>query len=294
MSVPLHRSLIRAILIYTIIFTVSTLMFGTMYFCVSKFFDLKTTTDYKESTFLEWIYFSVMVFFGAVDYDKIPSELKFLNIIQHFINSIIVPIISGIIFYYILSRPPNIYFSDKLIIRRRTSEGSDGTITLSLCVTNKDRTKVYNVNCQLIFVYYKLNDDGSVSRNGETNFTNSIPYIDNIYRFSFELNRFPSILFETIIERISLNLNDKFIVIISGKFGKFGDSFLIEKTYSVSDVEIAKDTKPLYIYNNPSTLERSPIVWSNINKLIYYTESEREKIIEYMRQVLSQRTSGTN
>lgn len=279
----LHRNLIKAVLIYVGFFVVVSIIFSSTYYLVA-------VKNGDTSPFYKWIYFSMMTF-ATIDYPEVKIHPETWNIIafQYLVNSVFVPIISGVIFYYILNRPPKIVLPRKLIMRARTSEGSQGTLTLSTKVANRDKHKMYKVSCHLVYSYYKTDYH---TYNRETNFTNSIPYIDKTYRFSFELEKFPSNFLRTYLSKNSVNYrNDRILIVVSGKFGSFGDAFLVEKEYGFEDIEIAKDTERLYGYKQKEdgTLESIKINYSNLDKIIPYSEDERAKINETVRQLIEQK-----
>lgn len=279
----LHRNLIKSVLIYIGFFVLVSLIFSATYYIVA-------IRNGDTSPFYRWIYFSMMTF-ATIDYPDVKIYPETWNIIaiQYLANSVFVPIISGVIFYYILNRPPKVTLPKRLIMRARTSEGSQGILTLSMKIANKDKHKMYNVSCQLVYSYYK-NDHHTYNR--ETNFIDSIPYIDKTYRFSFELEGFPSSFLRTYLSKNSVNYrNDRILVIVTGKFGSFGDAFLIEREYGFEDIEVAKDTERLYGYKlkEDGTLESTKINFSNLDKVIPYSEDERSKINKTVKRLIEQK-----
>lgn len=247
----LHRDLWKAVLWYIILLAISTLFFSLIYYLAAIQNDLFFPIDkIAPGSYIDWLYFSIMVFFGTVDFDNAEGIIKLIVIIQHFINSIILPIITGIIFYFILNRKPSIIFPEHLIIRKRTSESSKGKLTLSALIANKGKNKIYNVTCQLVFIYYVKSRNGIIAQNGETSFAHSVPYIANFYRFSYELETFPSVLLKHILEREGMNKNASILLIVNGKFGGFGESFSVEEIYKMSDVTIAKESEKIRTYKD--------------------------------------------
>jgi hypothetical protein len=238
----LHKKLIRVILVYIAIFLLANLLFGIVYFVIANVCEAENTN------LGTWIYFSMMNFATISHGDITPiPEMRVFITIHYLCASIVVPIISGLIFYYILNRPPKIIFPEKLIIRRRTSEGNQGQVTLGLQIGNRNKFPIYDVKCKLIYVYYKTRFDGVTARNAETNFTEYVHFVQNYYRFSFSVLDFPKPFVQSIIEPTKLNLNDGLMIIVQGKYGDYGDDFLITKNYSISDLIIAKDTEMINI-----------------------------------------------
>ena len=279
----LNRNLIKAILVYLGFFVIASLIFSAIYYFVA-------IGNGDTSPYYKWIYFSMMTF-TSINYTEVKIYPDTWNIvtIQFLVNSLFIPIISGIIFYYIFNRPPRVVLPKKLVVRARTSEGSQGTLTLSAKVANRDKHKIYNVSCQLVYSYFIPE---SLAFNRETNFIDSISYVDRTYRFSFELEDFPSIFLKTYLTKSRVNyLNDRIKIIVTGKFGNFGDPFLIEKEFSFEDIEIAKDTERLYDYqlNENGTIERLKINYFNLDKAIPYSEEERLRINDTIRRIIEQK-----
>jgi hypothetical protein len=279
----IHRNLIKAILVYIVFFIVASVVFSAFYYIVAS-------RHGDTSPFYDWLFFSMMTF-ASIDYSKVQAYPETWTIIsvQYLVNSIFVPIISGVIFYFILNRPPRIIFPKKLIMRTRTSEGSQGKLTLSVKIANSDRYRAYNVSCQLVYSYFKPEDN---TYNRETNFTRQISYIDRTYRFSFELDGFPSAFLKTYLFKKGVNYrNDRILVIVSGKFGRLGDIFLVEKEYRFEDIDLAKDTEKLYGYkvSEDGMLETTKINYSNLDRVIPYSEDERAEINEYIKTLLQEK-----
>lgn len=278
-----NKNLIKVIFIYLLIFIVLNIIFGFIYY------ELANQYNAKQTDFLSWWYFAQMNF-AAINYGEIIpiKEMRIVIVIQYLIVSILLPVLTGIIFYFILNRPPRILFPDKLIIRKRTSDGCNGLLTLSVKIANKNTSKLYDLNCQLIYFYYK-NLNNTYTRNGETKFSQTIPYIEKTFRFSFELNKFPKTFLESVLDKNEVNQNGKISILIFGKFGKFGDSFMVEKDYFLKDIEFAKDSKLLYEYIvENQKIKRTKICYPNLNELIYYSEDDRTKIVNEIKEYIQQ------
>ena len=88
----LHRNLVRAVLIYIGFFVVVSLVFSLAYYSVA-------IANNDASPFYKWIYFSIMTF-AAINYPDVNAYSETWNIIavQYLVNSIFVPIISGLNF----------------------------------------------------------------------------------------------------------------------------------------------------------------------------------------------------
>lgn len=279
----LHRSLVKAIVGYVLFLLIASLLFALVYASIAK-------GNGDKSPFMEWFYFSLMTF-STIGYDAVPVYPTMWGVVslQFLLNAIATPIFVGIIFYYILNRPPMLVFPKRLILRRRTSEGSKERLTLAVKVANRHRHKLYDVTCRLLYSYYKPQYDGY---NRETGLTDQTPYIDKTYRFSYEIERFPTTFLKTYLYKEAVNyLNDEILVIISGRYGVIGDPFIVERRYRFEDIELVKDTMPLYGYKRTDSglLEKTKIDYSRLDRILPYTEDERTEINQYIKTVIDRR-----
>jgi Ion channel len=276
------NKIIKIILYYIVIYISINIIFGIIYFQISE------ANNIENSTFWDNLFFSVTSYatLGYNDLQPIP-QMWLVITIQQIIASLITPILTGIAFYHIFNRSPKINFPKKLIVRRRTSEGSSNQLTLSVKVANCENMRMYDVKCQLIYFYFKETDN-RITRNGETNFSQEICYIDKTFRFSFELEKFPIVLLEALLLRDGLNQKDKISIVISGKRGYSGGSFILDRDYFLKDVEIAKESKLLYTYYKENDeIKTSKINYTNLNEIISYPEKDRADVIKQLEKILN-------
>ncbi|OGU39023.1 MAG: hypothetical protein A2X61_00805 [Ignavibacteria bacterium GWB2_35_12] len=278
-----HKKLIITILIFVFIFIGINLVFGLIYNQIAL------NNDKICSNIFEQIFFAVMTWSTIGYNDGKPIQQMWFAISLHYlISSLIMPVISGIIFYYILNRPTKIIFPNNLIVRKRTSEGSSDVLTLSVKVGNKEKVKIYDVRCQLIYFYFKNNGE-LITRNGETNLLQEVSFIDKTFRFSFKLEDFPSTLLKALTNNDPLNKKGSISIIIYGKRGNFGDPFFIEKDYNITDIKIAKDTKLLYNYHLiKDKIIKTKINYNNLNKIIHYTDEEQANVETEIKKILKE------
>lgn len=277
-----YKSLIRILIIYLLLFVFINLIFGLLY----SYIALQNNTD---SNLWKWYYFALMNFATISHGDISPlPNMRVIIVIQYIFTSIINPITSGFIFYYILNRTPKIKFPKYILIRKRSSFGSNGLITLGLMIGNNNKHKIYDVKCTLVYVYYKKRFDGKTTRNAETILIQTTPYIHNYYRFSFQLNDFPSILIKSIISPNNISINDSFVVIINGRYGDYGDTFITEKEFSINDLVIAKETE-LISENQKvkSIIKWTKPDWYNMDKLILYSEEDKEELVNELKRLVA-------
>jgi hypothetical protein len=98
-------------------------------------------------------------------------------------------------------------------------------------------------------------------------------------------------MIKILINREGINKEAHIILMVSGKLGGLGDNFLIEKTYRMPNVIIAKENEKIRTYKDDGSgqLVRSELDWSKINKIVHYSESEREQIVNEIKSMLKSR-----
>ncbi|NPA43070.1 MAG: hypothetical protein GXO27_03460, partial [Chlorobi bacterium] len=135
--------------------------------------------------------------------------------------------------------------------------------------------------------YYKLRFDNKIAINSETILKQYTPFIKNYYRFSFDINDFPKSLIKGILDKNSLEANNSIVILLQGKFGNFGETFFMERSYKMKDIIIAKETELIIKYTEKDgKIYSSKPQWSNINKIIPYEISEKKEIINKLKSDL--------
>lgn len=266
-----HRSLVKAIIFYIAIILILNFSFGFIYWSISS--------DVEIKSIIKWFYFSTNGTGGVK-----PQEAMWIWMCFHYLfTSLVISISTGVIFYFILKRPPKIIFPDKLILRKRLKKNE---IALTIKLGNRGKKKLYEVNIRLFYIYFVNRHDGALVRDATTHFVDSVPYIEKVYRFSFDVAKFPENFFNSILQEDGINKNNKISILIYGKYGRFGDDFMLEKDYFISDIAIAKDTALIYEYLPDSeNLVKTKENWENFNKIIEFTNDELEGFIEELKSI---------
>ena len=70
------------------------------------------------------------------------DSLIMILVFQNVINVVATAVFTSFIFTYILNKEPKILLPDKIVIRKRTSEGSNGLLTFAILIGNKSK---YNI-----------------------------------------------------------------------------------------------------------------------------------------------------
>lgn len=213
---------------------------------------------------------------------ELNDAIYLTTAIQNIIDEIVFAIFTSLLVHFVMSKKPDIILPEKLIIRKRTTYNQ---ISLSLMVGNRNRYNLYDVQCYLTYSYIK---DNISNRNGETHFVQSAPVINNYYRFSYDLHNFPESFFSTLLERKEVQLEEnRFYVVLTGKSGFFHEDFIISKTYRFNEIVIAKESKKPIEYSAKLRKRKTHkrYVWSNIDAIIDYSEDERGRLIDEIRDL---------
>lgn len=181
-------------------------------------------------------------------------------------------ILTSAVFIYVVNREVNIVFPEKLVLRRRTSEGSEGMLTLSAMIGNPERKWLYHVCCTMNCIYSKDSDNVScvnnrVPTNNETYLHQDVEIFQNYYRFSFDVDRIPKTFWDNYSKWIDANPSissgnerpiilksvlqvlfkkkpkdnpkDALIVMIEGKTKGLNGDFRVIKRYGFQDIVVA-------------------------------------------------------
>lgn len=216
------------------------------------------------------------------------SSVYILLLLSRILEAIALAIISSFIFSSILNRGVKIIFPDKLVIRRRTSQGSDGTICIGILVGNPRRDKLFDVECCVNCTYIK--EQGEIcSVNSEVTLVQTVKRIRNYYRFSFEIDKFHKKFWQDFLTRDEKQIDeDNICVTISGRSNTLGGIFTIERNYGLLDIGIdlrnpESDFKRV-LRNNRTGKTKTRIDWRKFSRFIEASEDERAEVVAEIRK----------
>ena len=180
----------------------------------------------------------ILFFLDSMKSSVDDTHLLFILSIKHFFEMVCTTVYTGYIFAYILNREPKLILPSKLILRHRTDENLHKNLTLAVLIGNKSRFKLHNVTCTISCFYSKKGKNPNYA-NGEFQLTQSVHSIDNYFRFSFDLKKFPRKILRDFITKEPACLNhDTINITISGHSNFIGNTFLITKSYKLFDIVI--------------------------------------------------------
>lgn len=235
-----------------------------------------------------WNLFLIYASGNNIDILFNSESIYILLALSRICEAITLAIISSFAFTLILNRDVKLVFPEKIVIRRRTSEGSDGTLCIGILVGNPHKHLLFDVECWVNCSYLK--EKGEVNkRNSEVIRVQSIKKMKNYFRFSFKITEFHKKFWQDYLERDMTCMNEDFVsVIISGKSNTLGGTFIVEKTYRLSDVVIdlrnPEDYFKKVVINRFTGKNEILIDWDKFPKSVEAGEVERADVIKEIEQ----------
>lgn len=208
--------------------------------------------------------------------------------ISRIFEAITLAIISSFAFTLILNKGIKLTFPEKIVIRRRTSEGSDGALCIGILVGNPKKYTLFDVECWVNCSYIK--EKGEVNKkNSEVILVQSIKKMKNYYRFSFNITKFHKKFWQDFLERDMTCMNEDYIsVIVCGRANTLGGTFTIEKKYMLSDIGIDLRNPEDYFKKNVTNKftgqKEMRINWKKFTQFIEAGEVERANVIKEIEQ----------
>lgn len=214
------------------------------------------------------------------------DSLIMILVFQNVINVVATAVFTSFIFTYILNKEPKILLPDKIVIRKRTSEGSNGLLTFAILIGNKSKYNIYDVKCTLTCFYNKKDH----KYNAENSFVSIQPIINNYYRYSFPVNNLPIKFLEDYINKDIESYNKDFLnITITGHTNFWGNSFRVSQKYNIVDIVIGENSPDLYYdFKSPFSgkVFRRVIRWKELPKFIEASELKRQDIIKEIGLIL--------
>lgn len=208
--------------------------------------------------------------------------------VKNLIENIALAILASYIFTFILNQGTKIIFPEKLVLRRRTSEGSEGKLTLGILVGNPGKRLLLDVKCNVHCTYLKYGGEYK-KKNNEIYLNQTIEFLDNYYRFSFEISKFPKIFWQHYLERREEYIEDDILTVtIAGKTDGLGGCFRVAKQYSIKDIIVDVHEPEKYFKKTTKsflgTKKKIKFDWKKFPMFIEAGENERSNIIEEIKK----------
>lgn len=282
----LIKQIVKQVIVY-IVFLIVLNMIGA--YLIRDYF--KNTYSYLDILLLLFSNSSVISEAGI-------RNISIIVTVKQLIEGIIFAVLGSAIFAYILNRDKKIILPDKLVLRRRTSEGSNGVLTLGVLLGNPGKEWIYDVQCIVNCSYTKSVSEGIVQRNSEVVRKEERDFVQNYYRFSFKVSDFPHTFWEHYINRDEIYVdNDYIFVIILGTSDGIGGKFKYTKRYSLQDIvvdfhEPEKRFKKT-VTNVFTHKQKTKIDWKEFPRVIEAGENEREGVIKEIKEIIKNKRLRT-
>lgn len=245
------RGIVLFTIKYLVIIFIINLSFGVIY-------SLK-----NDWSIFQCLRFSFIMFldFSAVNIENIDG-VNFLLLVHKFINNFSFALFPAFIFEFLINPVPSVIFPSKILLRKRTSYNCKDIIALMITIRNKhgkNKKYIYDVTAKLTYSYQDENN----ANNSNTQLSYHVHLIKNFNSFYYDINSFPKHFFELFKEPCEV-AHGHIHITLSGKYGSSLHEFILEKTYSTSDILIASSISP---YNDEVTL---------------YSKEDKNMIINYI------------
>lgn len=279
----MKRKICKCILMYTIFYLFSKLIFSSMLFV----YRCDTNIDFNEFLYYQFLEKSIEVNSGFIT--------GIIYFIQNIVEVSAIAVLTSFMFAYILNKEPRIVFPDKLVIRHRTSWETKNKITLGVLVGNKNKYNIHNAICSITCSYIKQEDPLLI--NSEFTMKDERILLQNYYRFSFDLTKFPKQILKDIVEKPAYYDKETIVVSIIGNCNYIGNSFKVSREYKLSDIVYDEHT-PIISYKrkniftgndlkNPFTGKIiTGIDWNELNKIVEADELKRSISVNEIKYII--------
>lgn len=225
----------------------------------------------------------------------IGSQFIPIYFLQKIIEASALAVLTSYIFAYILNREPVLIFPKKLVIRHRTSWESQNKLTLGILVGNKSHFPIHNIVCSITCTYIKQTEPLLI--NSEITLSDERTVLENFYRFSFDLTKFPRKILKDIIDKPEYYDQDTISVCITGNCNYLGNSFRKIIKYKLSDIvfdehvpNISSTRKNKITGNELVTpFSKKPIKkihWDEIVRVVEVDENSRNSTVKEIKKII--------
>lgn len=246
-------------------------------------------------SFFDFLYFQFIN--GNIEM-KSSIMIVAIYFVQNIIEVSAVAILTSYIFAYILNREPRIILPDKLVIRHRTSWEAKNKLTLGILIGNRNHYDIHNVVCAITCSYIK--QENPLLINSEFTLADERISLENYYRFSFDLAKFPRQVLKDIIERPTYFDEETIAVSITGNCNYIGNSFKIAKKYKLSDIVYDEHT-PIISHIRKNKLNGNNLVnpftkkvikridWSELKRIVEVDEDKRSATVKEIKYIIKKK-----
>jgi hypothetical protein len=228
---------------------------------------IQYTSNRNPVSFFDSLYFALVTFLtiGYGDITPVTAAAKGIFFVQVYFGLILPPIFSGLLFYFIIKRPRNVFVSDDIYIRYRKNR-----FLLSVRVGNRGAA-LANVKGILELFHYRGN-----TRRRIHEFSQEYPLLEERWYFDIKLQE-PSakILLHDLIQAVIAKTEISLRFTLVGADTDTGDSVAVVRYYHQKSLRFGKEFKPIYQWENGRKVH---YCWHNFNQI---EPLEPERIAEF-------------
>jgi len=266
---------------------VSVIMLMLLYFTIAWMAKMQHSENSIWTLFLAYIS-------GSGNDCGIQTEgIYFLRLLARILESLFLAILASLLFARLINQDVKLVFPQKIVIRRRTSEGSSGKLTLGVLIGNPSKATLYDVECSITCCYVKKVIDGdTIERNREVVLVSKTKRIENYHRFSFDLDNLHKKFWRDFLDRPDVCVDeDSILVTVSGRANTLGGMFISEKKYQLSDIGIdLHNPETKFWVTNTGLLshkQKKYIDWTEFPRFFESGETERKQVIQEIERYVA-------
>lgn len=280
------KKIFRSILGYVVFYILDIFVFS----CLLYKYRYNSDTTFYDFLYRRFVNDSVQI------NNNIVTGLMYF--IQNILEVSAIAILTSYIFAYILNREPQIVFPDKLVIRHRTSWEAKNKLTLGILIGNRNNYSIHNAICSVTCSYIK--QENPLLINSEFTLTDERISIENYYRFSFDLAKFPRQVLKDIIEKPTYFDKETIVVSVAGNCNYIGNSFKVSKKYKLSDI-IYDEHTPIITHVRKNKLTGKDLLnpfthkvikkidWSELKRIIEVDEDRRNASVNEIKYIIKKK-----
>jgi hypothetical protein len=218
-------------------------------------------------TFFDSLYFALVTFLtiGYGDIIPVSAAAKGIFFVQVYLGLILPPIFSGLLFYFIIKRPRNVFVTDDIYIRYQKNK-----FLLSVRVGNRG-SALANVKGILELFHYR----GSTRRRTHE-FSQEYPLLEERWYFDIKLQEPDAkTLLHDLVKAVTAKTEISLRFTLIGTDIDTGDSVAVVRYYHQKNLRFGKEFKPIYQWDNGRKVHYR---WHNFNQI---EPLEPERIKEF-------------
>ena len=280
------KKIFKSILWYMIFYVLDIIIFS----CLLYKYRYNLDTAFKDFLYCQFVSGNIQI--------RNCIVTAIIYFVQNIAEVAAIAILTSYIFAFILNREPRIIFPDKLVIRHRTSWEAKNKLTLGILIGNRNHYDIHNAVCSVTCSYIK--QENPLLINSEFTLTDERISLENYYRFSFDLAKFPKQVLKDIIEKPTYFDKETIAVSITGNCNYIGNSFKISKKYKLSDIVYDEHTPVIsHIRKNRITgnnlvnpftkKDMKKIDWIELKRIVEVDEDQRNVSVNEIKYIIKKK-----